>query len=54
MTVINLEPKKLLGFKIIADSGSVAKLHSPKIGGKGCPGIETDAMRPADIRAPRI
>ena len=35
MKEINLDPKKLLGFRIIAD-GSVAKLSSPKIGGKGC------------------
>jgi hypothetical protein len=35
MKEINLDPKKLLGFKIIAE-GSAAKLSSPKIGGKGC------------------
>jgi hypothetical protein len=35
MSSIKLDPKKLLGFKIIAD-GSAAKLSSPKIGGKGC------------------
>lgn len=35
MKEINLDPKKLLGFKIIAD-GSAAKLSSPKIGDKGC------------------
>ncbi len=38
MTEIKLDPKKLLGFKIIAD-GSAAKLCSPKIGAKGCPVI---------------
>lgn len=35
MKAINLDPRKLLGFRIIAD-GSVAKLNSPKIGDKGC------------------
>jgi hypothetical protein len=35
MNEIKLDPKKLLGFKIIAD-GSAAKLSSPKIGDKGC------------------
>lgn len=35
MKEIKLDPKKLLGFKIIAD-GSAAKLSSPKIGGKDC------------------
>ena len=35
MSEINLDPKKLLGFKIIAD-GSAAKLSSPKIGDKTC------------------
>jgi hypothetical protein len=35
MKEIKLDPKKLLGFKIIAD-GSVAKLSSPKIGDKDC------------------
>ena len=32
MKEIKLDPKKLLGFKIVAD-GSMAKLGSPKIGG---------------------
>ena len=35
MNEIKLDPKKLLGFKIIAD-GSAAKLSSPKIGDKNC------------------
>ena len=35
MNEIKLDPKKLLGFKIIAD-GSAAKLSSPKIGDKSC------------------
>jgi len=54
MKELKLDPRKLLGFKIIADGGSEAKLHSPKIGAKGCPSIEPDTMRPADIRAQRI
>ena len=41
MNEIKLDPKKLLGFKIIAD-GSVAKLSSPKIGDKACT-VEADA-----------
>lgn len=35
MKEIKLDPKKLLGFKIIAE-GSAAQLSSPKIGVKGC------------------
>lgn len=35
MSKISLDPRKLLGFKIVAE-GSAAKLSSPKIGGKGC------------------
>lgn len=35
MNEIRLDPKKLLGFKIIAD-GSITKLSSPKIGDKTC------------------
>jgi hypothetical protein len=35
MNEIKLDPKKLLGFKIIGD-GSAAKLSSPKIGDKSC------------------
>lgn len=48
MADIKLDPRKLLGFKIIADSGSTVMLHSPKIGAKGCPIINTDATRAAD------
>jgi hypothetical protein len=36
MAEINLDPKKLLGFKIIANGESNATLRSPKIGVKGC------------------
>ena len=36
MKEIKLDPKKLLGFKIIANGESSATLHSPKIGGKSC------------------
>jgi hypothetical protein len=39
MSAIKLDPSKLLGFKIIADGGSAVRLTSPKIGGKGDPGI---------------
>jgi hypothetical protein len=35
MKEIKLDPKKLLGFKIVAE-GSAAKLSSAKIGAKGC------------------
>jgi hypothetical protein len=34
MTEIKLDPKKLLGFKIVTNSGSAATLRSPKIGAK--------------------
>lgn len=42
MKVIKLDPKKLLGFKIVAD-GSVARVSSPKIGVKGCAGVTDGA-----------
>ena len=45
MKEINLDPKKLLGFKIIAD-GSVSKLSSPKIGDKNC-SVYADALSAA-------
>lgn len=38
---IKLDPKNLLGFKIVA-AGGAQTLHSPKIGGKGCPSISAD------------
>jgi hypothetical protein len=44
MKEINLDPKKLLGFKIIAD-GSAAKLSSPKIGDKSCD-VYADTVSP--------
>jgi hypothetical protein len=47
MKEIKLDPKKLLGFKIIGD-GSVAKLSSPKIGDKSCT-VEADAALQAKI-----
>lgn len=50
MKAIKLNPRKLLGFKIVASGKSATALHSPKIGGKGCPGINADAMRVADER----
>jgi len=34
MNAIKLDPRKLLGFKIIADGESTARLTSPKIGDK--------------------
>ena len=49
MNEIKLDPKKLLGFKITAD-GSVAKLSSPKIGGKVCIGSE-DTVAPSPMSA---
>jgi hypothetical protein len=44
MKEIKLDPKKLLGFKIIVD-GSAAKLSSPKIGDKSCD-VYADAVSP--------
>jgi hypothetical protein len=44
MSNIQLDTKKLLGFKIIANGESNATLRSPKIGIKGCPVINTEAM----------
>ena len=40
MPTINLDPRKLLGFKVIANGESSGTLRSPKIGAKGCPVIE--------------
>ncbi len=51
MNKIKLDPRKLLGFKIIADGNSVMKLHSPKIGAKDCSVTETDAVQPTGNRA---
>ena len=42
MPTINLDPRKLLGFKIIAKGESSGTLRSPKIGGKGCQSIASD------------
>lgn len=42
MSNIKLDPRKLLGFKIIADGEARLALHSPKIGGKGCPSISAE------------
>jgi hypothetical protein len=36
MSGIKLDPRKLLGFKIVATGESTATLRSPKIGGKVC------------------
>jgi hypothetical protein len=41
MNEIRLDPKKLLGFKIIAE-GSTSKLSSPKIGDKTCNVFDED------------
>lgn len=51
MTDIKLNPRKLLGFKVVANGGSADVLHSPKIGGKGCQTINADATRVADTPA---
>jgi len=40
MSGIKIDPRKLLGFKIIATDASTIKLSSPKIGDKGCPVVE--------------
>ena len=36
LNAIKLDPRKLLGFKIIATNETAVTLHSPKIGGKQC------------------
>lgn len=41
MNDMELDPRKLLGFKIIASSETTATLHSPKIGGKQCAVVDT-------------
>jgi len=42
MNTIKIDPRKLLGLKIIADGESTVRLTSPKIGDKGAPGITQD------------
>ena len=42
MSGIKLDPRKLLGFKIIARGESTLALQSPKIGGKQCQVIDAD------------
>ncbi len=37
---VKLDVRKLLGFKITANGDGAIAVHSPKIGGKGCAGIE--------------
>lgn len=49
MDSIRLDPRKLLGFKIITDGESTVRLTSPKIGDKGCPSFNQDVTH--DIRA---
>jgi hypothetical protein len=41
MNEIKLDPRKLLGFKIIASGQTTMTLHSPKIGGKQCAVVGT-------------
>lgn len=36
MAVLKLDPKKLLGFKIVVNGQLAATVRSPKIGGKLC------------------
>ena len=57
MNQIKLDPKTLLGFKIIADGESEAKLRSPKIGAKDCVVTDlttADALPPASNRALKV
>jgi hypothetical protein len=51
MNESKLDPRKLLGFKIIADGESSSRLTSPKIGDKGAPGITQDLVRVIDPNA---
>jgi hypothetical protein len=44
MNEIKLDPRKLLGFKIIASNATTMTLHSPKIGGKQCQSIDTSPV----------
>ena len=41
MNEIKLDPRKLLGFKIIASNETTMTLHSPKIGDKQCAVVGT-------------
>jgi hypothetical protein len=42
MDKIELDCRKLLGFKIVADGGSTLRLSSPKIGDKTCPVVTSE------------
>jgi len=44
---IKLDARTLLGFKIVAGGETAVPVHSPKIGGKGCPAIAAD-VSPAE------
>lgn len=41
MNDVKLDPRKLLGFKIVASNDTTVTLHSPKIGGKQCAVVDT-------------
>ena len=48
MNDIKLDPRKLLGFKIIATNETSMTLHSPKIGVKQCQSVDaTQDTRPS-------
>jgi hypothetical protein len=52
-TPIKLDPKRLLGFRIIARSEGATALHSPKIGVKGCTVVAARDDSPANATRSR-
>lgn len=54
MNTIKIDPKKLLGFKIIANGETSMTLHSAKIGVKGCTVYDTPPAAAEAAIAPAV
>ena len=50
MNKIDLNPKKLLGFKLVASNGATMALQSPKIGAKQCVVVGMSAVVASDAK----
>ena len=51
MNDVKLDPRKLLGFKIIASNETTVTLHSPKIGAKQCQVVDAAPGAASSARA---
>ena len=51
MNEIKLDPRKLLGFKIIASNETTMTLHSPKFGDKQCQVVDAAPVDAAPVAA---